>query len=75
MSKWLLDSTSTARAYAIGSATNARVYAIGSAGVFILDKAVKYGFNYNYARATAFGSDWKVRNEHKRAEYTRIARH
>jgi len=46
MSKRVLDSTFTAR-----------VYAIGSAGVFILDKAVKYGFNYNYARATALGSD------------------
>jgi len=58
MSKWLLDSTSTARAYAIGSATNTRVYAIGSdAGVFILDKPVKYGFNYNYASANVTGSD------------------
>jgi len=61
MSKWILDSTLTARAYAIGSATNARVYAISSgAGFLMLDKSVKYGFNYNYASAYAIGSEQKV---------------
>jgi hypothetical protein len=46
MSKWVLDSTSTARVYAIGS----------DAGFLMLDKLELVGFNYYYASAYAIGS-------------------
>jgi len=56
MSKWVLDSTFTARVSAIGSATNARVYAISSdAGFLMLDKPEIVGFNTTTARVTAQG--------------------